>query len=78
MNKTFKIVAALLIAGVALFMIRQNAQEDLNRNAVEQALEAVRNARQPGGAAWSDAPQHREQIGQSPAAMRHRQSQQQP
>jgi hypothetical protein len=73
MNRTIAIVAALLFVGFGVVMIRHNAQDARNKAAIQGAIQAVKGAR-PGGSAEQNA-RFRQQIDQSRAGTRFRQSQ---
>lgn len=73
MRQLIAIVAAVLVGGFALLLIRQNTQNAHNRDAIQNTISSA------GGAGRSTSPamdaRQRERVLQSPAGARHRQLQ---
>lgn len=74
MNKTIAITAAILIAGFALFMIRESTRDATNRQAIGRVISAG-SSTSPASTPGQDA-RHRQRARDSKAGARHRRSQQ--
>jgi len=73
MKKLITIFAAILVVGFVLFLIRQNATDSRNQDAIKRATSVGSNTKPRSNAAQDE--RHRQRARESPAGKRLRQMQ---